>query len=331
MIDSKHMGPALAILTAAGMAACAGGGDESGSAGEARETIAVFTKNQTNPFFEVVRTGAARAASDMGADVVQYIPTRPDNIPEQMSQIEDVVVRRPDAIVFTPVDTQAMAPGVEQVNAAGIPVVNITDPVAGGDIVSFVGCDEVTLARDTGRYVLERIGGAGNVVILEGVGGSVNSNNRVSGFMAAVDEFPDVTLLASQPGNFQRLQALQVMENLLQTYPEIDAVLAANDSMAMGAIEALEAANRPALVVGLNGTQEAIDAIKAGTLLASGDCDGFNHGCLGAMAAIRHVRNLPVPDEILIPITVVDETNYQPLDIPLEERMCPAWETLAGE
>lgn len=331
MIDSKHMGPALAILTAAGMAACAGGGDESGSAGEARETIAVFTKNQTNPFFEVVRTGAARAASDMGADVVQYIPTRPDNIPEQMSQIEDVVVRRPDAIVFTPVDTQAMAPGVEQVNAAGIPVVNITDPVAGGDIVSFVGCDEVTLARDTGRYVLERIGGAGNVVILEGVGGSVNSNNRVSGFMAAVEEFPDVTLLASQPGNFQRLQALQVMENLLQTYPEIDAVLAANDSMAMGAIEALEAANRPALVVGLNGTQEAIDAIKAGTLLASGDCDGFNHGCLGTMAAIRHVRNLPVPDEILIPITVVDETNYQPLDIPLEERMCPAWETLAGE
>ena len=102
-----------------------------------------------------------------------------------------------------------------------------------------MGCDEFSLGANTGRYLLEKMNGRGNVIILEGVGGSLNSMNRVNGFLAAIDEFPDVTLLASQPGNFQRLQALQVTENLLQSYPQIDGILAANDSMAL-AVDGLE-------------------------------------------------------------------------------------------
>ena len=193
-----------------------------------------------------------------------------------------------------------------------------------------MNCDEFSLAQNTAGFLLEELNGSGNVIILEGVGGSLNSNNRVGGFMAALEEFPGATLLASQAGNFQRLQALQVMENLLQTYPEVDGVLAANDSMALGAIEALDGANREALVVGLNGTKEAIDAIKAGTLLATGDCDGFMHGCMGAIAAVRHLRNLPVPETFDFMVSVINESNYEPLDIPLEQRICPSWESVVG-
>ena len=315
------------------LASCASGGVDDGpdrEPGGTRETIAVFTKNQTNPFFETVRSGTENAAAQMNADVVQYVPTRPDSIPEQMSQIEDTIISRPDAIVFIPVDSQAMVPGVLMLNVAGIPVINITDPILGGEVVTFMNCDEVSLAQNTARFLLEKLDGGGNVIILEGVGGSLNSNNRVGGFMAALEEFPEVTLLASQPGNFQRLQALQVMENLLQTYPDVDGVLAANDSMALGANEALDGANREALVVGLNGTKEAIDAIKAGTLLASGDCDGFMHGCMGTMAAIRHLRNLPVPQTFDFTVAVIDATNYEPLDIPLGLRVCPSWESVLG-
>src|SRR5262249_9225535 len=125
-----------------------------------------------------------------------------------------------------------------------------------------------------------------------------------------------------------RLQALQVTENLLQTYPQIDAILAANDAMALGAVEALEAGGRKALVIGLNGTKEAIDAIKAGKLLASGDCDGFMHGCFGVMAAIRTLRHLPVPGEVNLPLTVFDATNYAGADVPYGDRSCPAWESI---
>jgi ribose transport system substrate-binding protein len=254
----------------AGLAATALGG-ATGAARADGETIAVFTKNQTNPFFQAVRIGADAAAKALNAKTLHYIPTKPDSIPEQLSQIEDVVVKKPDAIVFTPVDYKAMVPGIEKMNGASIPVVNITDRSSAGKFVSFVGADDYSLGLETGGYLLKTMGGKGNVVIIEGVKGALTSVDRVRGFNDALKQNPGVKLLASQPGNYQRLQALQVMENLIQSNPQIDGVLAANDAMAMGAIEALDGANRKAQVIGINGTKEAVDAIKAGKLLASGD------------------------------------------------------------
>src|SRR6266403_3265664 len=290
------------------------------------ETIAVFTKNQTNPYFQTVRVGADAAAKALNAKTLQYIPTKPDSIPEQLSQIEDVVVKKPDAIVFIPVDYKAMVPGVEKINAANIPVVNITDRSAGGKFVSFVGADDYSLGLETARYLLKTLGGKGNIVIIEGVKGSLTSVDRVRGFNDALKENPGAKLLASQPGNYQRLQALQVMENLIQSYSQIDGVMAANDAMAVGAIEALEGAKRTALVIGINGTKEAVDAIKAGKLLATGDYHAYNQGCLSVMAALRYLHKQPVPKEILLPVSVIDRSNYQPYDIAPDQRSCPKWD-----
>ena len=155
-----------------------------------------------------MRLGADSAAKQMHATVVHYVPTQPDSIPEQMSQIEDAITKRPSAVVFVPVDSKAMVPGVQKMNAAGIPVVNIVDHSLGGEILSWIGADEHLMALSTGRYLLEKLGGKGNVIIIEGVGGSLGSAERVRGFKQALEEFPNVKLLASQPGNFQRLQAL---------------------------------------------------------------------------------------------------------------------------
>jgi ribose transport system substrate-binding protein len=210
-------------------------------------------------------------------------------------------------------------------------VVNLIDRADGGNFVSFMGCDDFAIAAQTARYLFQKMNGKGNVIIIEGQGGSSNNQKRVGGFKKALEEFPNVKLLASQTGNFQRAMALQVTENLLQAHRQIDGVLAANDAMALGAIEALDAANRKALVIGVNGTKEAIDAIKAGKLLATGDCDGFLQGCIGTMGAVRHLRNLPVPKEIIFPITVFDITNYQGADEPYESRMCPKWESIVKE
>src|ERR1700753_1763282 len=241
------------------------------------ETIAVFTKNQTNPYFQAVRVGADAAAKVLNVKTLHYIPTKPDSIPEQMSQVEDVVVKKPDAIVFTPVDYKAWVPGVEKINAANIPVVNITDRSAAGRFVAFVGADDYSTGLETARYLLKSLNGKGNFIILEGVKGALTNTDRVRGFNDALKENPGAKVLASQAANYQRLQALQVMENLLQSHPQIDGVLAANDTMAVGAIEALEGANRTAKVIGINGTKEAVDAIKAGNLLASGAYNGFLH------------------------------------------------------
>ena len=185
------------------------------------ETIAVFTKNQTNPYFQAVRVGTETAAKLLGVKVIQYIPTKPDSIPEQLSQVEDVIVKKPNAIIFIPVDYKALVPAVEKINAAGIPVTNITDRSAGGNFVAFVGADDYSIGLSVGERLLNAINGKGNVVILEGVKGSLTSTNRVRGFNDALKKYPNVKLLASQPANFQRLNALQVMENLMQSFPSL--------------------------------------------------------------------------------------------------------------
>lgn len=299
-----------------------------GAARSDGEMIAVFTKNLTNPFFQNERVAAEIAAKQLNAKILQYTPTKPDSIPEQLSQIDDVIVKKPNAVVFVPVDYKAMVPGVEKMNAAGIPVVNITDRSAGGKLVAFIGIDDVEVAKTTAESLVKALGGKGNVVIIEGVKGSISSQDRSKGFNEVLKKFPNVKLLASQPGNFQRLNALQAMENLMQTHPQIDGVLAANDAMAIGAIEALEGAKRKAVVVGINGTKEAVDAIKAGKLLSSGQADPFMQSCIGTTIAIRHLRGQPIKEQIILKPSVIDKSNYAEFDLPVEARKCPSWDDI---
>jgi ribose transport system substrate-binding protein len=302
----------------------------SGAASAGDETIAVFTKNLTNPYFQAVRVGTETAAKALGVKVIQYIPTKPDSIPEQLSQVEDVIVKKPSAIIFIPVDYKALVPAVEKINAAGIPVTNITDRSAGGNFVAFVGADDYSIGLSVADRLLKAIGGKGNVVILEGVKGSLTSTNRVRGFNDALKKYPNVKLLASQPANFQRLNALQVMENLMQSFPAIDGVLAANDPMAVGAIEALEGANRKAAVVGINGSKEAVELIKSGKLLASGDFNGFIQGCIGTEIAVRNLRKETTPKEVMLKPIVIDKSNSAPYEVPVEQRTCPTLQSLGA-
>jgi ribose transport system substrate-binding protein len=294
------------------------------SAVAADETIAVFTKNLTNPHFQAIRIGAETAAKALGAKVIQYVPTKPDSIPEQLSQVEDVIVKKPSAIVFIPVDYNALIPAVQRINAAGIPITNISDRLNNAKVVSFIGVDDHSTAVATGRALFNGMGGKGNVVMLEGVKGTLTNTDRVRGFQDALKEFPNVKLLASQPANYQRLAALQVMENLMQSFPQIDGVIGLNDSMAIGAIEALDGANRKALVVGINGSKEAVELIKSGKLLASGDFHSFDNGCLGVEVAVRDLRKEAVPREIILKPRVIDKSNYQTFETPVEQRTCPS-------
>jgi ribose transport system substrate-binding protein len=149
-------------------------------------------------------------------------------------------------------------------------------------------------------------------------------------FRKAIEENPGVKLLASQPANYQRLQALQVTENLIQANPQIDGVLAAADVMAFGAIEALEAAGKKsAKVVGIGGVPESIEAIKSGRLLATAEFNGYKMGCLAAMAAVRYLRKEPVPDMIVIKGIVIDRSTTGPFEVPPEKRSCPKWDDYA--
>src|SRR4029077_1534324 len=111
----------------------------------------------------------------------------------------------------------------------------------------------------------------------------------------------------------------------LAQYQQIDAVLSANDSMALGALEAVKAAGRTAIVIGINGILPAVKEIENGNLLASVDFNMFKIGCTAARAAVRYLTHEPLPDKVILPAEIIDQSNYEAWLVPVEQRSCPEW------
>ena len=290
--------------------------------------LAVFTKNRTNPAYSAARLGADRVAARPGARIVHYVPDKPDDVAEQKALVARAITGRPDAAVFVPVHATAMGNSVRQLNTAGIPVVNYLNRLAEGRFVTYVGSDDYRLARDIAAYLFRHIGGTGDVAILEGVPAAVTSQERLRGFRAAARESPGIRVVASRAADYQQETARRVTAELLAGLPRVDGMLCANDVMALGTIEALEATGRRIPLVGVNALPEAITAIKKGKLLATTAFDAMAISSIATEAAIRHLRGERVPAEIILPVKIVDATNYQPWDRPFEERESPRWEDI---
>jgi ribose transport system substrate-binding protein len=286
------------------------------------ETIAVFTKNQ-GPIFAALRAGAAIAAKNLGVQLVNYVPSTPDSVAEQNKLVDDAIKDKPDAIVFVPIKFTEADSAVKKINAALIPLINANEPLVSAAVVGYVGTNDVSLARETGRYLLKAMNGNGNVVILDGPDKSFTAEGRGQGYRDIIKEFAGVRLLDFKPANYQRTQAKQVVAAMLSKLAHIDGILASNDPMAMGAVDALKAAKQKALVVGINASREVMDFIKSGDIIGSGDYDTFAEGCLAVEMAVRSVRKQDVPRELILKPTVIDKSNYAPFDQPLDKRECP--------
>jgi ribose transport system substrate-binding protein len=287
------------------------------------ETIAVFTKSQNSPIFAALRAGAGVAAKNLGVQVIHYVPSTPDSIAEQNKLVDDAIKDKPDAIVFVPVNFTEAGNAVKKINSAQIPLINVNERLVNAAVAGYVGINDVSLARETGRYLLKAMSGRGNVVILDGPDSNFTAEGRAQGFRDIVKEFSEAKLLDSKPANYSRAQGKQVTADLLRRYAQLDGILAANDPMAIGAVDALKAAGRKALVVGINASREAMELIKSGEIVGSGDYDTFVQGCIAVEMAVRSVRKEETPKELMLKPVVIDKTNYAPFDQPFEKRECP--------
>jgi len=304
----------------------------SGLCGQAgAETVATLTKGQSNPIVRGVRVGSEAMASKLGVQSMHFIPRTENSVPEQISLVDDVLSNKPDALVFSPSDPKALVPAVDKFNAAGIAVVNVIDRLAGGQTVAYVGNDDYDVALVTARYLLKAMGGKGNVVMLEGPPTLLTAVARSRGFNDALKEFSGVKLLEAKSANYARAAAQQSMRDFLRAYPQIDGVLAANDPMAIGANDALKAAGKKALVVGINASTEVLQFIKSGEILASGDYNGYIQGCLATEIAVRHLHHQETPKEVILKSVVIDKANYQPYETPMDKRTCPTLDSVAGK
>jgi ribose transport system substrate-binding protein len=294
------------------------------AAADEKMTIAVFTKNLTNPAYEAFRIAADQVARAAGARIVHYVPKQPDNVDEQKAMVEQVLKDRPDAVVFIPVDDVAMIDSVKKLNEAKIPIVLASNPLP-GSFVTFVGADDFEIGYREARYLFEHLGGKGKIVVIEGTSAAPTNRERVRGYKRAFAEYPGIELLGSGVGNYQQPDAKQVMEKLLAEHRQIDAVLSANDGMALGALEALKQANRTAVVIGINGILPAVKLIETGVILASVDFNMFKIGCTATRAALRHLKGEPLPDKIMLAAEIIDKSNYKAWLVPVDQRSCPDW------
>ena len=298
------------------------------SAGQAKAadeiTIAVFTKNLTNPSYEAFRIAADQIAHATGVRLIHFVPKQPDNVGEQKAMVEQVLKDRPDAVIFIPVDDVAMIPSVEELNEAKIPVILVSNPLP-GHFVTYVGADDYEIGYREAHYLFDTLGGKGKVVVIEGTPAAATNRERVRGYKRAVAEYPGIEVLGSGNGNYQQPDAKRVMEKFLAAYPQIDAVLSANDGMALGALEALKETGRISVVIGINGILPAVQQIETGAILASVDFNMFKIGCVATRAAVRHLKREPLPEKVILPAEIIDKTNYKAWLVPVEERTCPEW------
>lgn len=289
-------------------------------------TVAVFTKNRTNPAYEGARLGADRVAQRFGGRAVHYVPEKPDDADEQIALVERAIAARPDAVVFVPVHQTRVNDAILKINAAGIPIVSLITPTTVGERVSFVCSDDQALATQITLHVAARLPAGARVVVLEGIPSSATTRDRMLGIEAGLAQSPHLSVVASVRGDYQRDIAREAVHGLLSRGVQFDAVIAANDTMALGALDALGARHPLPLVVGVNAIPEAIAAIKAGRLLATVDFDAMKMACIATEAALRHLRGESVPARITLPVQIVDATNYAHWDRPYAERPLPTWD-----
>lgn len=294
----------------------------------AGETIAVFTKNRVNPAYEAARLGADRGAARLEARTVHYVPDEPDSVTEQIALVRKALADRPDAVLFVPVHATRMDEAVRRLADARIPVVNYLNRMASGSFVAFVGADDYALGRRIAAHLFRHLGGRGRVVLVEGMPDAVTSRERLRGFEHEARAWPGITVSSRCCGRYDRETGRSEIDRLLALGERPDGILCANDSMALGALDALARAGHLAAVAGVNALPEAVAAVASGALLATADFDTIKIACIAAEAAVRHLRGLPVPREIIVPADIVDRANCAGRERPLSRRECPAWETV---
>ncbi|WP_442914803.1 D-ribose ABC transporter substrate-binding protein [Marinitoga sp. 1155] len=231
--------------------------------------IGLSLSTLNNPFFVELRNGALQEAVNQGVDIV--VVDAQDKSYKQLNDIEDLVQQRVDLIIINPTDSDAIVAAVEEANDAGIPVITVDRAANGGKVILHIASDNVAGGAMAAKYIAELLNGKGNVVELEGIPGTSAARDRGKGFENELKKYPNLKLIAKQTANFNRAEGLTVMENLLQAYPDIDAVFAQNDEMALGAIEAIKSEGKlgKIVVVGFDAIPDAIAAVKNGEMAAT--------------------------------------------------------------
>lgn len=234
---------------------------------DGKVTVGLAVSTLNNPFFVSLKEGAEKAAKEAGVELL--VVDAQDDTAKQISGVEDLIQKKVSVLMINPTDSAAIVTAVEAANKANIPVITVDRAAEGGQVVSHIASDNAAGGKMAGEFILEKLGGKGNIVELQGIAGTSAARDRGQGFHDAIDNKEGIKVVASQPADFDRAKGLSVMENILQGNKDIQAVFAHNDEMALGALQAVEAQGKDVLVVGFDATDDAVKAVQDGKMAAT--------------------------------------------------------------
>ncbi|WP_426879410.1 ribose ABC transporter substrate-binding protein RbsB [Glaesserella parasuis] len=270
----------------------------------AKETIALAISTLDNPFFVTLKEGAEKKAKELGYNLV--VLDSQNDPAKELSNVEDVTVRGATVLLINPTDSEAVGTAVAVANKKNIPVITLDRGANKGNVVSHIASDNVAGGKMAGDFIAEKVGKNAKVIQLEGIAGTSAARERGEGFKQAI-EANQFELLASQPADFDRTKGLNVMENLLASHGSAKAVFAQNDEMALGALRAIRASGKNILVVGFDGTDDAVKAVNSGQLAATIAQQPEKIGELGVEVADKVLKGEKVEAQIPVPLKVISK------------------------
>ena len=298
-------------------------------------TLAFVPKALNSPFWAEMERGADAEAATLGVQLVSLAAERETDVERQYQIIENLIQQRVDAILMSPAGSKELVPAIRKANDANIPVLILDTRIdsaaaesMGVHTVTYIGSDNFEGGRVAGRYLARELGGRGDVAVIEGISGHETADQRRLGFLAGLEASPGVRVVASQTANWERARAYTVAENLLQAHPQLVGIFAANDEMALGALEAVAAAGRldSIRIIGFDAVPDAITNIRSGRLLGSVAQFPGEMGRLGVRYAVALLRQgIHPPPDVLTRVEMIDRDNVgvfaptEPVAAPFEE------------
>ena len=267
----------------------------------------------TSPFYASCIEGATPVADALGYELEILAPPSEDDYATQTSMMEDFITNGVKGIAVCGINLDALIPAIKKANEAGVPVVmfNTITELEGADVYAYSGYNQYNGGAKIADWVNEKTGGEAVVAIIEGLP-SDYTTQRMGGFVdRCAEAYPDITVVASQPGDWVREKGMNAAMDMIQAHPEISVIYGLSDEMALGAVQACKQLNRTDIIcVGLDGNPNAFESVKAGELTATLDCGPVAIGA-NAIKALADAIDGVARDEKIIEAetTVVDSTN----------------------
>lgn len=269
----------------------------------AKENITLVVSTLNNPFFVALKDGAQKKATEMGYELV--VLDSQNNPAKELANVEDTLVKGTKIILINPTDSDAVGNAVLAANKASVPVITLDRASNKGTVVSHIASDNVAGGKMAGDLLVNELGKDAKIIQIEGIVGTSASRERGQGFAEAMKD-NGITLLASQPADFDRAKGMNVMQNLLTAKPDVQAVFAQNDEMALGAMRALQTAGRSdVLIVGFDGTDDGIKAVERGRIKATIAQQPALIGEIGVETADKLIKGETVDKQIPVELKLI--------------------------